>query len=119
MLALSTLAVGMHRGCKNLSSVSCSASLGGAEHLSAGRLHAQGLQLPIEEVKIKPHLLASIATYAAGRKDCVKAVIKMLPDLCQVCVRELRSSTISANKPAMWSQPHWDLLRIILKVVII
>ena len=49
--------------------------------------HAQGLRLPAEQIHISPRLLADMATYAAGKPSCVKAVVKLLPDLCQVCSR--------------------------------
>lgn len=48
-------------------------------------MHAQGLQLPAEQIHISPRLLADLAMYAAGKSSCIRAVIKLLPDLCQVC----------------------------------
>jgi len=49
-------------------------------------MHVQGLQLPMADIRLSPRLLARLATYASGKAECVKAVTRVLPELCQVCM---------------------------------
>lgn len=47
-------------------------------------VHVQGLQLPMSDIRLSPRLLARLAMYASGKAECVKAVTRVLPELCQV-----------------------------------
>lgn len=44
----------------------------------------QGLKLQMSENKLNPHLLGKLAAYASGKADSLKAIISVLPELCQV-----------------------------------
>lgn len=47
-------------------------------------LDLQGLELRMCDIKLSPSLLGKLATYASGKPECLKAVTRVLPDLCQV-----------------------------------
>ncbi len=53
-------------------------------HRTAGHGVLQGLQLHMSENKLTPLLLSKLAAYASGKAESLKAVIKVLPELCQV-----------------------------------
>ena len=59
-----------------------------------------GLQLGIEAIRLSPRLLAKLAQYAVGKDACTKAVIKLLPELCQVPSRDM------AYPRALFTTPH-------------
>ena len=76
---------------------------------------AQGLHLPAERILISPRLLADLATYAAGKQSCIKAVVKLLPELCQVLLgaRAHPSSLAPTIDSAMSSRqsPQYPITR--------
>ncbi len=43
----------------------------------------QGLEMKVSDIKMSPGLLAKLASYASGKAECLKAVTKVLPELCQ------------------------------------
>jgi hypothetical protein len=49
-------------------------------------LHLQGLELQMCDIKLSPSLLGKLATYASGKPENLKAVTRVLPELCQVGV---------------------------------
>ncbi|CAL8471320.1 g10862 [Coccomyxa elongata] len=60
----------------------------GADCCMAGELLVKhiwytGLQLHMSENKLTPLLLSKLAAYASGKAESLKAVIKVLPELCQ------------------------------------
>jgi hypothetical protein len=70
------------------------------------RACAQGLHLPAERILIAPRLLADLATYAAGKPSCIKAVVKLLPELCQVLGSDLAHPSLGMNNQRCHMQLH-------------
>ena len=71
-----------------------------------------GLQLAVEDIRLSPRLLSRMAQYAVGKKACIKAVIKLLPELCQVGCHGLFPPLLAAPQTPPTSSRHryqWQL----------